>query len=249
MRGSVIFCFICMKYIGMPLPFFYSEHISPVGAVFVLDDATARHVTQVLRMKKGERLCVTDGKGKKCIGVIEEQHKKGCTVYIENESDVPAQQPRITVAISLLKNASRFEWLLEKCTEIGVGSVVPLICERTERSHFRYERMKSIVLSAMLQSQQCWLPKLPEPVHFKDWISRAGSGVKYIAHCLDTEKNTLTGSAPAGDKLICIGPEGDFTPAEIDMALHHQFKPVSLGNTRLRTETAGIAAAILLRIR
>ncbi|WP_152269883.1 RsmE family RNA methyltransferase [Agriterribacter humi] len=232
----------------MPLPFFYTEYTSSAGAVVELDDATARHVNQVLRMKTGERLCVTNGKGQKCIGVIEEQHKNGCTVYIENEADVPAQQPRITIAISLLKNASRFEWFLEKATETGINSVVPLICERTERSHFRYERMKSIVVSAMLQSQQSWLPELTEPVHFKEWISKAGSGNKYIAHCLDTEKHILTGSALARDKIICIGPEGDFSPAEIDMALHHQFKPVSLGNTRLRTETAGIAAAILLRI-
>ncbi len=232
----------------MPLPFFYAEYISPAGTVLTLDDATARHISHVLRMRKGERLCVTDGKGKKCIGVIEELHKKGCTVYIENESDVPAQQPRIAVAISLLKNASRFEWFLEKCTEIGIGSIVPLVCERTERSHFRYERMKSIMVSAMLQSQQCWLPQLSEPVHFKEWIGGVDSEMKYIAHCVNTEKNTLTGLPPAGDKTICIGPEGDFTTSEIDLALHHQFKPVSLGNTRLRTETAGIAAAILLRI-
>ena len=232
----------------MPLPFFYTEKISSAGALVALDDATARHVNQVLRMKKGEKLCVTDGKGKKCIGVIEGQDKKGCTVYIENESYIPAQQPRITVAISLLKNASRFEWFLEKATEAGISSVVPLICERTERIHFRYERMKGIMVSAMLQSQQGWLPELSEPAVFKEWISQADSGNKYIAHCLDTEKHALSGSAPAGNNTICIGPEGDFTPAEIDMALHHQFKPVSLGNTRLRTETAGIAAAILLRI-
>jgi 16S rRNA (uracil1498-N3)-methyltransferase len=247
--GRPIFCFICIKNMGMPLPFFYTEHMLSAGAVLALDDATARHVNQVLRMKKGEKLCVTDGKGKKGTGVIEEQHKKGCTVYIVDESEVPVLQPQITIAISLLKNASRFEWFLEKATETGVGLIVPLICERTERSHFRYDRMKSIMVSAMLQSQQCWLPELYVPVHFKEWIGRAGSGIKYIAHCLDTGKSTLAGAIPAGeDKVICIGPEGDFTPAEIDMALHHQFKPVSLGNTRLRTETAGIAAAVLLRI-
>ncbi|HRP55529.1 RsmE family RNA methyltransferase [Agriterribacter sp.] len=233
----------------MPFPLFYTEHMPSAGAVLALDDATGRHVNRVLRMKKGEKLCVTDGKGKKGTGIIEELHKKGCTVYIENESHVQALQPRITIAISLLKNASRFEWFLEKATETGVSSIVPLICERTERSYFRYDRMKGIAVSAMLQSQQCWLPELTEPVHFKEWVARDGGGIKYIAHCLDAEKSTLYGSVPAREeRIICIGPEGDFSPGEIDLALHHQFKPVSLGNTRLRTETAGIAAAVLLRI-
>lgn len=233
----------------MPLPFFFTEHIPSAGAVLALDDATARHVNQVLRMKKGEKLYITDGKGKKGTGIIEEQHKKGCAVYIEDKMDVAALQPRVTIAISLLKNASRFEWFLEKATEIGVTSVVPLICERTERSHFRYDRMKGIAVSAMLQSQQCWLPELSLPLRFEEWNGQAGGGIKYIAHCLNTPKSILSGSVPGTeDRIICIGPEGDFTPAEIDIALLHQFKPVSLGNTRLRTETAGIAAAVLLRV-
>lgn len=233
----------------MPLPFFYAENISPVGTVLLLEDATARHVSQVLRMKEGDRLRLTDGKGKKLTAIIQQQSRKGCSVYIEGESDVPMPRPRVTVAISLLKNTSRFEWFIEKATETGVSSIVPLICERTERTHFRVERMKSILVSAMLQSQQCWLPELPEPVRFTDLISRAGGVNKYIAHCLDTFKTELTGVAGfKGDKLICIGPEGDFTPAEIDRALQQGFTPVSLGNTRLRTETAGIAAAILLRM-
>ncbi|HRO47446.1 RsmE family RNA methyltransferase [Agriterribacter sp.] len=233
----------------MALPFFYTENLSPAGAVLALDEATARHITQVLRMKKGDRLRLTDGKGKKLTATIHEQQKKGCSVFVEDELNVPVQQPRVTIAISLLKNASRFEWFLEKATETGVSSIIPLICERTERTHFRMERMKNILVSAMLQSQQCWLPELPEPVRFKEWISRADGVNKYIAHCLDTVKTGLSGAAGfTGDKVVCIGPEGDFTPAEIDTALQHRFTPVSLGNTRLRTETAGIAAAILLRM-
>ncbi|HTN08114.1 RsmE family RNA methyltransferase [Agriterribacter sp.] len=233
----------------MALPFFYAEDISSSGAVLALDEATARHVSQVLRMKKGDRLCLTNGRGKKVTARIEEQYKKGCSVYIEDESDVPVRQPRVTIAISLLKNASRFEWFLEKATETGVSSIIPLICERTERIHFRMERMKNILVSAMLQSQQCWLPELPEPVRFTEWISGAAGVNKYIAHCLDTAKSGLAGAAAlAGDKIVCIGPEGDFTPAEVDMAIQGGFEPVSLGNTRLRTETAGIAAAILLRM-
>lgn len=238
----------------MPLPLFYTENIFPAGVVTALDDATARHVNQVLRMKKGDRLSLTNGEGKRCIAAIHEQYKKGCRVYIEEEAeDIPVQQPRVTIAISLLKNASRFEWFLEKATETGVSSIIPLICERTEGVHFRFERMRNILVSAMLQSRQCWLPELSPPVSFKEWISQAAATYKYtykyIAHCLDTPKSGLTAAAASGaDKIVCIGPEGDFTPAEIDMALHCGFTPVSLGNTRLRTETAGIAAAVLMRI-
>lgn len=234
----------------MTLPFFYAEDISPTGTIVALDEATARHVSQVLRMKKGDRLCLTNGRGKKITARIQEQYKKECSVYIEDESDIPVRQPRVTVAISLLKNASRFEWFLEKATEAGINAIIPLICERTERIHFRMERMKNILVSAMLQSQQCWLPELPEPVRFAEWVSGvAGVSKKYIAHCLDTAKGGLAGvAALAGDKIVCIGPEGDFTPAEVDTAIRGGFEPVSLGYTRLRTETAGIAAAILLRM-
>lgn len=233
----------------MALPFFYADEITSAGAELALDEATARHVNQVLRMKKGDRLCITNGKGKKLTAIIQEQHKKGCSVYMEEEWDVPMQQPSVTVALSLLKNTSRFEWFLEKATETGVSSIIPLICERTERTHFRFERMKNILVSAMLQSQQCWLPQLFDPASFKEWISRPQDTNKYIAHCLETTKTGLAAAAGlTGDKVICIGPEGDFTPAEIDMAVHHRFTPVSIGNTRLRTETAGIAAAILLRM-
>ena len=233
----------------MALPFFYAGKVSSPGTLLVLDEATARHVTQVLRMRKGDRLYITDGKGKKLTVTIQEQHKKECSVYVEEELDVPVQRPRVTIAISLVKNTSRFEWFLEKAAETGISSIVPLICERTENTRFRMERMKHILVSAMLQSRQCWLPELPEPVRFTDWISRAEGVHKYIAHCLDTVKTGLAGTAGlTGDKVVCIGPEGDFTPAEVNSALVQGFTPVRLGNTRLRTETAGIAAAVLLRI-
>ena len=234
----------------MPLPLFYTENLSPAGTVAALDEATARHINQVLRMKKGDRIFLTNGEGKRCTALIQEQYKKECRVYIEEAAeDIPVLQPRITVAISLLKNASRFEWFLEKATETGISSIIPLLCERTEGVHFRFERMRNILVSAMLQSRQYWLPELSSPVAFKEWISRADAPHRYIAHCLDIPKSGLAAAAASGgDKIVCIGPEGDFTPAEIDMALHYRFMPVSLGNTRLRTETAGIAAAVLLRI-
>ncbi len=234
----------------MSVPFFYSEKLSQPGSLLTLDESASRHIGQVLRMKNGEALILTDGKGKKCRAVLREQTRNLITVCIEEEMmNLPPMQPAVTIAISLLKTTSRFEWFLEKATETGINTIVPLICERTERSHFRMERMKNILISAMLQSQQSWLPEISVPVSFKEWVVRAGGANKYIAHCLEVEKmNLRTVAAIPGEKMICIGPEGDFTEAEIATALQHHFVPVTLGSTRLRTETAGLVAAVLLRI-
>jgi 16S rRNA (uracil1498-N3)-methyltransferase len=148
-----------------------------------------------------------------------------------------------------LKNTHRFEWFLEKATEIGVSEIIPLVCERTEKEKFRADRLQGICISAMLQSQQTWLPVLHEPVQFEDLkMWKCENGPNYIAHCTDTAKQAFPHShiSTSPHSLICIGPEGDFTPKEIELALQHQFIPVSLGETRLRTETAGVVAAALL---
>lgn len=229
----------------MTFPLFYTDTANATG-LLMLDEATARHINQVLRMKTGDSIALTNGQGKKFEATIQEQGKRSCTVMINQMVAVQPPQPNVSVAISLVKNAGRFEWFLEKATEIGVNNIIPLLCERTEKSHFRVDRMKNILVSAMLQSQQCWLPQLQEPVKFKDWITTADTHNKWMAHCIDGEKNLLTSSPE--DSVICIGPEGDFTSAEISLALSYGFKPATLGDNRLRTETAGMVAATLLRI-
>jgi 16S rRNA (uracil1498-N3)-methyltransferase len=160
----------------------------------------------------------------------------------------PRPQRKTCVAISLLKNGNRFEWFLEKATELGIQQIVPLLCERTNRQHFRFERMQSLLVSAMLQSQQSWLPEFQEPVRFNRFVQEFEAGQKFIAHCIDEEnkKHLRQLLEPSLDSVVLIGPEGDFTKEEIDLALQHQFAPVSLGDTRLRTETAGIVAATYL---
>jgi len=233
----------------MALPFFYISNYEEAQQQIVLDEDTSKHVVQVLRMNKGEQMKLTDGKGNLLLCEITDPHKKHCTVRIQSKTQNPKSKTRVTVAISLIKNPSRFEWFLEKATEIGVTEIIPLLCERTEKERFRYDRMKGICISAMLQSQQCWLPLLREPEQFKNlnnWKSETGSN--FIAHCIDGDKVQLTDQPVNQSTLICIGPEGDFTSAEIELALQHQFLPVSLGDTRLRTETAGVVAATLLRL-
>jgi|HubBroStandDraft_2_1064218.scaffolds.fasta_scaffold130065_2 16S rRNA (uracil1498-N3)-methyltransferase len=227
----------------------------------VLDEETSKHVVQVLRMRPGEQLQLTDGKGGLLTAIIVDDHKKKCLVRIVAAVHRPGRENKVTLAISLLKNANRLEWLLEKVTEIGVTAIIPLVCERTEKQHFRQDRMQNILVSAMLQSQQVWLPALSSLALFADVVGMGdGYTRKYIAHCLETERISLADavgrtaagadgkSGAADSSIILIGPEGDFSTKEIELALSNGFLPVTLGDTRLRTETAGIVAATLLCI-
>ena len=233
----------------MALPFFYSNDITAGQNTILLNEETSKHIVQVLRMQNGEQLQLTDGKGNLFTTEIINNNKRSCEVAVLTTDHRPQITRKISIAISLVKNASRFEWFLEKATEIGVTEIIPLICTRTEKQHFRYDRMKTIIVSAMLQSQQVWLPVLHEPVKFaNEQIVKFANEQKLIAHC-ENEKKTPLGhlqTSKFANMLICIGPEGDFTKEEIELSLKNDFIPVSLGNTRLRTETAGIVAATLL---
>lgn len=233
----------------MALPFFYINEYDATQKQIMLNEETSKHIVQVLRMKVGEKINLTDGKGSLITCEIKEENKKHCVVNVRDTSYKAQATRRVSIAISLLKNTNRFEWFLEKATEIGVNEIIPLICERTEKEKFRYERMQGICISAMLQSQQTWLPVLQEPQQFEDWvIKQLEDCTKYIAHCMDEESKMQLHRqiSKSSYQLICIGPEGDFTSKEIELALQHNFIPVSLGETRLRTETAGVVAATLL---
>ena len=173
----------------MALPFFYVENLE--NNTVVLDEDTSKHMVQVLRMQKGEKLLLTDGRGKKGEAEIMDDNRKRCTVKIIDVNTEKQKQNEVTIGISLIKNSSRFEWFLEKATEIGVHAIIPLLCERTEKEKFRYDRMKNILASAMLQSQQVWLPLLHEPTDFKKIISDKTYQQKFIAHCVEEEKQSL----------------------------------------------------------
>ena len=230
----------------MQLPFFFEENFS-TEENFILGEDASKHIVQVLRMHENENLLITNGKGQVLTTRLIKAHKKNAEVQILNKSVRPKLIPEISIGISPIKNTNRFEWFLEKATEIGVSEIIPIICERTEKQHLRYDRMKSIILSAMLQSQQAWLPVLHEPVKFETIIKNSSYQNKYIAHCIDDDKKHLSNEVISKEtRIILIGPEGDFTKDEITTALKNNYIPVSLGQTRLRTETAGIVAAVLL---
>ena len=233
----------------MALPlFFLADDVHDKQVI--LNEETSRHIIQVLRMQEGAHIQLTNGKGLLLEAEITEAHKKRTIVKILNEETIPATSKRITMAISPIKNASRFEWFLEKATEIGVNGIIPLICQRTEKEKLRISRLQQILVSAMLQSRQVWLPVLHEPTSISHLVENAAYEKKYIAHCEDGLKNNLAneGLSNIDSVLMLIGPEGDFTPAEISQAQDKGFIPVTLGDNRLRTETAGVVAATLLRL-
>ncbi|HLY72361.1 MAG TPA: RsmE family RNA methyltransferase [Puia sp.] len=232
----------------MEVPFFYTQTAGDVHELITLDEDNSKHIIQVSRMKVDQPLLLTDGRGNLISGTIAEGHKKKCVVKVL-ETKYKAQRSRKTsIAISLLKNPNRFEWFLEKSTELGITEIIPITCKRTEKLHFRSDRMRNILISAMLQSQQVWLPELQHPTDLEKIISEAHHAQKFIAHCADDAKIDLAEAinSATDSQIILIGPEGDFTDDEIDQAKKNHFLPVTLGETRLRTETAGIVAAALL---
>ena len=230
----------------MTIPYFYEKNILNNASHFILSEETSRHCVQVLRMKIGEKLHLTDGKGNLFTASIAEADKKNCAVKIESLNFTTKKSKKICIAVSLIKNTTRFEWFLEKATEIGVTEIIHLLCSRTERQHFRFDRMNNILIAAMLQSQQTWLPVLQMPSSLQIVIDQSSYIQKLIAHCEENEKKTLGQLKIENSVQMLIGPEGDFTSDEIKSAIQKNYLPVSLGNTRLRTETAGITAAALL---
>lgn len=235
----------------MELPFFYTEPISPLNNIVTLNEENSKHAVQVLRMQEGKQLKLTDGLGNIYTAEITEAHKKKCVVKITDSINIPFAENKVCIAISPIKNNSRFEWFLEKVTEMGVSEIVPLLCERTEKQFLKFERLKGILISAMLQSQQAWLPFLQQPVKFEKFVKEDKSTNRFIAHCEDQNKTSLREIANQlkNQSTILIGPEGDFTRDEIAFGLQNNFIPVALGDTRLRTETAALVAATLLCVR
>ena len=234
------------------LPYFYESEIHRGHTGFTLSEITSKHCIQVLRMQVGDQLQLTDGKGLLATATLAIAHKKHSQVIIE---DIKVDEPDarvITVAVAPTKNMSRIEWALEKLTEIGITEIVLMTTQRTERTAIKEERLRQILISAMLQSRQVFLPRLSGLIGFGALLDQKRDySHKWIAHCLEQGNKKQLGTAASGQKhLILIGPEGDFTSDEIALAMgpEYQFEPVTLGGTRLRTETAAMVAGVLLKI-
>lgn len=231
----------------MSLPIFYEPEISVSNAIFELSESTAKHAFQVLRLQSKDQLELTDGQGYIHTCTVLSAAKKNGTVSIIKSSFTDAPKQNIVLAVSLLKNQSRIEWLIEKATEIGIQQFIPLICDRTEKHHFKLDRFKQIIISAMLQSKQAWLPVLSMPQSSKAFFcSNDFRGQKLIAHCTEGNKKHIHEIGKPDEIMVAIGPEGDFTISEIQLSIENNFEPIYLGAKRLRTETAALAATICL---
>ena len=227
-------------------PLFFAHGDFAEGRTITLDPDTAKHIWQVLRMQAGDKLLLTNGKGMRASGIIQSADRSKCTVTITRSELVLRTRPMFHLAVALTKNNSRNEWLLEKATELGVASIIALQTARTEKSHFRADRWDKILQSAILQSRQYHMPVLTEQLPLPLVLQQYQHIPKrFIAHCLadDIRQPLHKMLNPAVESIILIGPEGDFTPEEVNLCMQHGYQPVSLGNTRLRTETAAITAA------
>lgn len=222
---------------------FYNTTISENDTSFSFDKDESRHIVKVLRKNPGDVLHITNGKGWLFEAELTLTAMKHCEVNITSKALKEKRPYSLHLAVAPTKMNDRYEWFLEKATEIGVESITPIICDHSERKVIKTERFKKIIQSAMKQSLHYYLPKLNKPIAFKDFISQDFTKQKFIAHCEETDRKSLKSQLqPHKDCIILIGPEGDFSVKEIEIALQHNFIPVTLGKTRLRTETAAIAA-------
>ncbi len=213
------------------------------GNSCVLSEEESWHCMKVLRLKEGDEINLTDGQGNKYHARLSKIHHKGCLVEITQTIPVPGRPWHVHLAVAPTKNIDRYEWFLEKATEIGIDEITPLFCEHSEREIVKLQRLEKVLVSAMKQSLKAWLPKLNEPLKFREFITREFSGQKFIGYCETGKESELLKTYQAGNNaVILIGPEGDFSKTEIELAAKSGFVPVSLGTSRLRTETAGIVA-------
>lgn len=222
---------------------FYNPLISETEKSFVFDKEESKHIIKVLRKKESDILFVTNGLGFLFKTEVALASDSKCTVTILSLEKQEPSKYHLHLAVAPTKMNERYEWFLEKATEIGIQEITPIICEHSERKIIKTDRFQKIIESAVKQSLHFYIPKLNEPISYRDFLKKEFNGQKFIAHCEETDKKSLKSQIKKeNDILILIGPEGDFSVKEIQMALDNKFIPVSLGSTRLRTETAAIVA-------
>ena len=220
---------------------FFNPTINETIETFSFDKEESKHIIKVLRKKDTDILFVTNGLGFLFKTEITLASENKCTVKILSVEKVESSKFKLHLAVAPTKMNERYEWFLEKATEIGIHEITPIICDRSERKVINKERFEKIILTAMKQSNSLFLPKLNEAKSFKEFIKQPNDGMQLIAHCEETDKKSLKSVLqPNENSTLLIGPEGDFSEKEIALALENKFIPVSLGNNRLRTETAAI---------
>lgn len=227
---------------------FYNPHIQ--SDIFELDEQESKHAVRVLRLVRDDRVVLVDGRGGWFEASIIDDHPKRCKLQIESHTaDYKPISYSLHLAVAPTKNLDRFEWFLEKATEIGITGITPLICRRSERKEVKMERLEKIVISAMKQSLKAYKPVLHNPVTMESFLQIKHPGTLGIAHCYPLNRQSITELELSGSYTLMVGPEGDFTEEEVAEALGAGYSPFHLGDSRLRTETAAlyITAAISLQ--
>lgn len=220
---------------------FYCPDID--NSIYTLNEEESKHCIRVLRMHAGDRFQITDGRGNLFEVEITDEHPKRCSVrVISTLSNYEAKDFFLHIAVAPTKNISRFEWFLEKATEMGIHEISPIICDHSERKDVKTSRLEKVIIAAIKQSLKVYLPKLNPSLSFSSFIKQDFKGQKFIAYCDGDHINLKDQYQLKEDVCILIGPEGDFSPEEVNLALKCGFKTISLGKSRLRTETAAIAA-------
>lgn len=223
---------------------FYTPDITPQSDAWFLTEEESKHCTRVLRLEKGDQVNLIDGKGGLYTATISDAHPKRTILQINSViAEYGKRNQYLHIAVAPTKNIERLEWFLEKATEIGIDEVSLIITQRSERKEAKVDRLNKIITSAIKQSLKAYHPVLNDPVPFAKFLAKPFEGQKFVAHCADGEKSEIKDHFKPNDKyLVLIGPEGDFTEKEISDALQSGFKAITLGESRLRTETAALEA-------
>lgn len=222
---------------------FYNSEIKNGDSTFFFDKEESKHIVKVLRKKESDKIFITNGLGYLFESEIILASEKKCEVKIIKETFQQPDTFYTHIAVAPTKMNDRLEWFLEKATEIGIHEITPIICDHSERKVYKIDRAEKIIQAALKQSLHYYLPKINEPISLSHFVKSNIDGQKFIAHCEETDKKSFQKEIAKNEKVtILIGPEGDFSTKEINLAIANQFIPVTLGNTRLRTETAALVA-------
>ncbi len=227
---------------------FYAPNIN--GNTYTLPEEESKHCIRVLRLNTGDELTLIDGKGNLFTATIATPNPKRCEVIVTDvKTEYGKRNFYLHIAIAPTKNIERLEWFLEKATEIGIDEITPILCERSERKVVNNERLEKIIVSAVKQSIKAYVPRLNPMIPLKQLLAQNPEGQKFIAHCNSWELPLLKNNANPNSRVtLLIGPEGDFTPNEVDLSITRGYQEISLGSSRLRTETAGLVACHTINI-
>lgn len=225
----------------MDAPLFHCPVIE--GNLVVLPEEEVRHARSVLRMKAGDAVVLVDGKGTRASGrLVGTGRNDGTVEVLDRTTTMPRSSGRIHMAVAPTKQIDRFEWFLEKATELGIERITPLITDRVERHRVRHDRLQKVLISAMKQSQRSWSPRLDEMTLLPDLLRDELPDQRLFGHCEGERLSIRKAYDPGRDVIVLIGPEGDFSPQEVEQLKAWRFVPITLGEARLRTETAALAA-------